>query len=297
MSRLRATNKPLYDSLESKIEPILLEKGIITNINNNEMSPLNIEAIMEISDYPIPTRTLLNETIYQAIYDLLAKKTESLDGHIRNSMNGTVVGQTAFKNLLCDHRLQPTDFFITLNYDLYLDREVLTANSQIDLGLSKGRDREIRKAFLPVVRDNHYSVFHLHGALNWEYHDQGNQIIVKNGAIRPTYRIRGPSVCLVPPGIKQMPSILQSIWKLSRRRCKGIDELIIIGCSLNPLDTELIELVKEVIDRISIENVKIIHKSKDTEKEIEHFNKIIGEGYQIYSEGFDIPDAIDFIFS
>ena len=78
------------------------------------------------------------------------------------------------------------------------------------------------------------------------------------------------------------------------------DELIIIGCSLNPDDEKLIEMISKFVKLKSPKKVKII-SSSDNKSENNYYN-LIGEGFKLHNHGFKLINtygydgAIDFIF-
>ena len=149
-------------------------------------------------------------------------------------------------------------------------------------------------------------MYHLHGSLNWKILEGTDKINVELGAIRPTFNRSGTNICLVPPGIKELPIVLKHIWGVAKHRLLHSDELVIIGCSLNPLDTELIDLIKEFINKKSPSNkkvIKVIDKSSNSGS-ANNYQKLMGDRFAFYPHGFNIngPDAktkgaLEFIFS
>ena len=111
----------------------------------------------------------------------------------------------------------------------------------------------------------------------------------------------------MPPGIKELSPILKVIWENAEHKLLKSDELIIIGCSLNPEDKKLIDLIRTFRDKKGINKIKIIHYIPGLSGE-EYtdltFENIIGVGYKGYGHGFNLngpsrntPGAIKFIFS
>jgi hypothetical protein len=98
--------------------------------------------------------------------------------------------------------------------------------------------------------------------------------------------------------------ILKPIWKNANNRIVSeANELIIIGCSLNENDAELIKLVNKFVNKMGSKQVKVIYKKEGSDNFMEeHFKKIIGNDLKIYDHGFNILDkrskssSIKFIF-
>ena len=116
---------------------------IFKSINNNlpshlkEEKPLlemDIEQVMKLSyDFDESIRNSFIQEIYLSIYGLLAVTTESTESDINYAISGALRGlPTLFNKLLNEPRLNDEDFFMTLNYDLYLDREILYHQKSID---------------------------------------------------------------------------------------------------------------------------------------------------------------------
>ncbi|MBU3905361.1 MAG: hypothetical protein KJ906_04415 [Nanoarchaeota archaeon] len=296
---LAMRNRQLFRDIEKAIRPYI----------NETLQDSNIEEVMTLSQkFPQSTNTSFQESLYQAIYELLAEPTESNESDINRYIRGNIGrGPTNFKILLNDPRLKEKDFFMTLNYDLYLDREVLTIQGSIDYGIDIriiNKDDMINRNYeIRFPRESIFSIYHLHGSLNWELLTNGT-IHIKKGPVQPRHTRIGSNICLIPPGIKELTPVLQSIWKIAEQRLLLADELIIIGCSLNPEDKQLIELIKKFVKKHGANSVKIIYKSENTDsKLLDNYCDIVGKGFKNYPYGFDIngpgdkPGAIEFIFS
>ena len=91
-------------------------KNSVKSYANRDIENLNIEYVMKLYDkFPETLKTQFMVSIYRAIYDLLAKTTESLEVNIKTAMqraNPTYV--TQFQTLLLDPRIDENDFFMTL---------------------------------------------------------------------------------------------------------------------------------------------------------------------------------------
>ena len=291
--KLREGNRPLFNHINQTLEDHI----------PNSLIESNVEDIMILSyNFPQSIKTSFLESLFTAIDILISIPTKSNIGNMRQYLNSESRNPpTIFKTLLTDARLNKNDFFMTLNYDLCLDREILNEQGEIDYGLDKGylsNDSEI-----PVSDNQNFSVYHFHGSINWE-NLGGNKLKIYKGAINPKYTKMGSNMYLIPPGKKEIYPLLKGIWDVAENRLLNADELIIIGCSLNPDDNELIDLLIKFIEENGIENIKLIYRStfKDTSKE-DYYESILGRGFKGFPYGFTLnaPDgkqgALEFIFN
>ncbi len=279
-----------------------IEQIILPHLNLDALRDSNIEDVMKLAEEFSPSvkNSFLRE-VYLAIYELLAENTGSTEASVLSALNKTSrLPGTLFHTLVNDHRLNEQDFFMTLNYDLYLDKEILRMQGTIDYGITG--DIEHGSRLNLDYHHKRYSVYHLHGALNWQ-RISDNHIAISIGAITPSYVRTGPNLYLVPPGKKEMFPILKRIWNTAEERIPNIDELIIIGSSLNPQDQELIRLIKYFIKCKGIEKIKIIDYFTHDPNLSDKYTTTLGRGYKLYPYGFYLnnprgyPGAIEFIFS
>lgn len=88
----------------------------------------------------------------------------------------------------------------------------------------------------------------------------------------------------------------------AEKRIEEADELILIGCSLNRDDRELLRLIHKFFDDES--NVKIIHYADENQSSYHNYEEFF-KTWEDYPFGFDIvhpkkrfgDGAIDFIFN
>jgi len=285
--RLSEKNNKLFNFLKNAVKSHI----------NRDIEKLNIEYVMKLYDnFPETLKTQFMVSIYRAIYDLLAQTTGSLERDIRSAMqraNTTYV--TQFQTLLLDPRIDETDFFMTLNYDLYLDREVLTIQKKIDYGIDP---KSLYHDYAFKSNEQNFSVYHLHGALNWR--NASNKIQVEIGAIEPVQGRKRSNLCIVPPGRKalELYPAMQSVWRIAEYRLLNeADELVIIGCSLNLGDKELCNLVKKFVDKNGSKNVTIVY---NTDNNMDYFRidqeygKTIKGTFRVVRSGLN-NNAIEFI--
>jgi len=280
LEKISEVNGPLFDAI----------RKVASSLVGSDIRKWDIEDLMFLS-YSLEKshRDLFLANLYSAIWEVLTKTT--FDEDIRLYPKGS---ETIFKRLLCDERLSPEDFFMSLNYDLYLDREIYSIQQSIDYGIDKN--------FINMNRINgdkvlEFSLYHLHGSLNWRFRPNGRLDISIN-AIEPKHNRQGTDMCIIPPGIKELNSVLEYIWVKAEGRLERADELIIIGCSLNPDDNELISMLHKFIETGG--KVKVIHLAENEESRFyENYDSVFDE-YEDYPLGFDIVGmgggVIEFIF-
>lgn len=277
------------------------------NINNTlkpylekPLETYNIEELMNMAyQFPKSVQIRFNNSIYNSIYDLLGKQTECTSDQINNLRSQMDEREESlFRTLLLHPDLIEEDFFITLNYDIILDRELFFIQNSVDYGFPS------TTASSQLDVDHHkFSIYHLHGALNWRFSDISSELVITTYAIQPTITRSGCNICLVPPGKKELFPVLKPIWDITEIRLKNADELIIIGCSLNPDDTELIELLKKFKCKNDGKNVKVISIEKPGSALTNYYAKLFGPKYRYYEHGFTLhgpnkgEGAIEFIFS
>ena len=267
-------------------------KATIKKYLSEELQNKDIEQVVRLANKLSGSDNLrFSVNLFSAISHLLVSTTGSDRRSMQLCTAGNTNVKTTFHTLLLDKRLKDDDFFITLNYDLYLDREILSIGKGVDYGTDEGVTHSVHEAFR---LENKFSVYHLHGSLNWERVQ--NRISIHLGAVDPRYLREGSNLCLIPPGQKELDPILHGVWEKAERRLSNADELIIIGCSLNLLDVELIELIKKFKQKKGPENVKIVSGSSPNP----NYKHIFGEDFNhIYDKGFNThnhPNALEFIF-
>jgi len=306
-AHLKNKNHPLFSHLET-----ITESYRNQYLNSKSLVDLNVEDVMKIfhKHFSGSIQTSFLISLYKAIYLLLGSATNSSKEYFLNYIKGeTIDPPTTFQTLFENPNLNDKDFFMTLNYDLYLDREIFLYKNQrkIDYGIIKQliEKSEMTLDFHTELNVGKLSLYHLHGALNWEYGEPkklNQKLKIHQGAINPTYS-GGSNIYLVPPGQKHVKAnqILNNIWNTANGRLeKQAEELIIIGCGLNPEDTELITLVKKFVKKNGEEKVKIIYKSDPSGRTVEDsYKNVIGANYKSYDHGFNLENkgkAISFIF-
>ena len=188
----------IYPDIYNRINDILP-----SHIKDIGLSKMSIEQIMGLSgEFPESIRNSFIQSVYLSIYKLIAETTGSTENHMIEARNRTSIGYpTLFNNLLNEPRLKNEDFFLTLNYDLYLDREIMYHNMSIDYGIPK--DKILEHTLQLQFNGSDLSIYHLHGALNWVFAGNNkSELIIHNGAVIPSWSRGNPNLCLVPPGKK-----------------------------------------------------------------------------------------------
>ena len=241
----------------------------------------------------------LTMSIYNGIFNLLGKLTDNFSTNIDYYLTNGAPGKppTLFKSLL--KFSEEKDFFMTLNYDLVLDWEIISTFGFIDYGIN---EIFTRKNYPYKSKNHHYSVYHLHGCLGWEREIASKFLTIKMNPVSPTHRIDGCNLMLIPPGKKDFPPVIKNIWRTTEGRLANAKELIIIGCSLNPKDERLIELIKQFIAENNKDQVKVIYHKLPSDDKIEkptpeekNYIELLGSGFNKYDKGFDLQ-AINFIY-
>ncbi len=301
LGKLKAHENPLARNLFAKL------KEATQTYLKKPLEESNIEDVMQLSSkfYPEIKRSFLGN-LYSAIYVLLADSTQSNKSQVQKYVSGeTPRPDTMLKTLLTGVDSM-NDFFMTLNYDLCLDSEVLALNrrSGIDYGIDQkfiGERSPYGNVCFNQLNVRRYSVYHLHGSLNLGFRNDG-KIDIHVGAILPQYLGEKSTVCIVPPGEKYLNPVLKSIWHTVEERLLKADELIIIGCSLNPDDKELLNLIKKGPDKIKV--IDWDESLVKTRASVENaLNTDLGKRYMAYHYGFRLHPpsggqrAFDFIFS
>ena len=292
MAKLKTMEEPLFTHIKKTID---------AHIGPNEIENLDLEILMKMSyTFPLSVKDDLIESLHLAIYKLLRETTGIGGGGISHSINNRKnEPPTRFKRLLTDNRLNSKDFFMTLNYDLDLDCEIIRMQNSIDYGIPTNMISN-REGGINPNNNQEFSLYHLHGSLNW-YRINDSSIVLTNSPFTPEVKRSGSNVCIVPPGRKELNHVLKSVWESSLSRLIKADELIIIGCSLNPQDSELINLIKSFVKKNGTNKVKIIYVGNDS-KSKSNYEEVLGGGFVTYPYGFNISGpkgqkgAIEFIF-
>jgi hypothetical protein len=261
----------------------------VSRYNDQPFYEFNIEELVTISEsFSQSSRNKFLADLYNALYILIADPTESTQQQMEDAIAGRTVQEphTLFHTLLTDPRLKPDDFFMTLNYDLYLDREVMRTTRSIDYGLPV--TGAAKRRGVPLVDSGRYSVYHLHGSLNWVRN--AGKLDIYLGAQLPIAMVDGCNLCLAPPGRKDLDATLEAVWGKVKERLQQADELIIIGCSLNCQDSHLMDLVNGFINNKGGQKVKAIYLGDADER---NFGRILEHNKR--NNGFTL-DSIEFIF-
>jgi hypothetical protein len=287
---------PLSRDFLSKIDPPLLKaiNKVAKPLVSSDITNYSIEDIMFLAGSLVKSqKDYFLTNINLAIHDVITRTT--FNDEITKYPRGP---ETTFKTLLRDDRLEPDDFFLTLNYDLCLDREIYSIQNSIDYGLIKNviNHSDIHQ------EEGRFSLYHLHGSLNWQIMANGKLDILTQ-AFEPRHDRAGSNLCLAPPGLKNLNEILQILWLTVERKIETADELIIIGCSLDTQDHELLRLLYRLKEKNV--KVKIIHLAEDKNSGYyDNYQEVFEDDFEDYPYGFFVESpfddlqggAIEFIF-
>ena len=145
--------------------------------------------LSKVSAYSLNFKEAINSSIYHLIGRTTFSDMKSMESYLHGislmrPSPYSPQSPTLFNTLL--KVLSPDDFFMTLNYDLVLDKEILLKMNGIDYGLEKEYMKR-REGSNPIrlLQDfdkGKFTVYHLHGSLNWEGMNDGF-IWVSSGAL------------------------------------------------------------------------------------------------------------------
>ena len=268
----------------------------------------------EVRKLPASLRTSAQTILYQAIYDLLCLRSKSKDVDIIKYLAGKDVTYSASGGMYVQcpsplyeqlfYGLKSEDFFISLNYDLILDkcvmkRRFLDAGSKyvdgaiitVDYGFSSSYAST--SVDLRLIQDNILTIYKPHGSFNWIKGAHG-QIEVRPGA-KDSFQLGKDGDCEVVAVLpidktKVFPSNV--IWDAAKKRVKEADELIVLGCSLQSTDLDLMELIS-IWKAAGHKNVKVVCNSDSNKK---YFEELFdGLNLRIHTGGFDKISISHFI--
>ena len=277
---LKIVNPRLYSSFENIINQT-------NSISVKSLEMIDVEYLMKsVYQFPPVWKNKFLMLINRAIYDLLAKETHSRLEDINSALKrDDNKDSTLLKLLVIDGRLNDDDFFMTLNYDSYLDREVLSSVGNIDYGIDQ---KYLAGGHKYRAKNQILSVYHLHGSLGW-INSKDDKVVVNYHAVEPKTNRTGSNLCIIPPGIKELPPVIKSIWTTAENRLLNSDELIIIGCSLAEQDLELKNMIQKFVNKKKDAKIKIICKEtsvKDSLKIPQYYRNIIKKDFRYWSNGF-----------
>ncbi len=145
--------------------------------------------------------------------------------------------------------------FISLNYDLVLDRAVRFAGRNPEYGFYGNHEEHLaRKAKVPLYK--------LHGSLNWSFCPLCGEISEHEDKVAHLlFKESNPVTCvncgsdnaqevIIAPTLYKSHKInrLQNIWAGSANAVNGSDCLVFIGYSLDASETSIIAMVKRALN-------------------------------------------------
>lgn len=275
-----------FRRLYTKSRPLFEEIG--RSVGATDLIHKNIEDVMKsVEKLDEPYQKGFQYSLYKAIALLLTETTKSTRSDIERSWS-KAAELTTFKAMILSESLQPNDIFLTLNYDLYLDREIISRFGKVYYGKYMGEGGVVIPDNNPYLSsEEKYAIYHLHGSLNWVLDRIHDKIRVYPGAIDPTYGVSGPNLFIIPPGKKDIHPVIQLIWQESEEKLLQCDELVIIGCSLDQRDTELISLIKKFVNAKGVNKLKIVYyETPDQPSPIKNYHDLFGSEPRYYEHGF-----------
>ena len=277
---LQAMNPVLYGNIER-----------ILKAQFKEVAELRALTLESVEDYVAKTgdmfRARLESQLKLAIVGLLGENTGTTNGNVLVNLRGGATGggtpNLQLYYLLLDN-MAPTDYFVSLNYDILLDLAILSSNRSIDYG---SRIREITKS-AGWPNDRLYSVklFKPHGSLNWDE------------AGRPQEVARGPPNLKIATRLSVLTDpLLQDVWKEAIFGLQKADQLIVVGSSLSKQDELLMTFISMWKSESALRktSTRVIFANKERN---EYYSSVFADlpgTLELYTDGFT-EKSIEFIF-
>lgn len=256
-----------------------------------EVAELRALTLESVEDYVAKTgdmfRARLESQLKLAIVGLLGENTGTTNGNVLVNLRGGATGggtpNLQLYYLLLDN-MAPTDYFVSLNYDILLDLAILSSNRSIDYG---SRIREITKS-AGWPNDRLYSVklFKPHGSLNWDE------------AGRPQEVARGPPNLKIATRLSVLTDpLLQDVWKEAIFGLQKADQLIVVGSSLSKQDELLMTFISMWKSESALRktSTRVIFANKERN---EYYSSVFADlpgTLELYTDGFT-EKSIEFIF-
>jgi len=181
--------------------------------------------------------------------------------------------------------------FISLNYDIVLDRAARSAGCVPEYGFYGNHDNHLEaRGKVPLYK--------LHGSLNWSFCPLCGEISEHNDKVAHLlFREQNTIHCLacgggnsqaiiIAPTLYKAYNIsrLHNIWDCAARAISLSQRLVFIGYSLAPSDTSIIATVKRALN--APDQKREIVVVNPNERACERYRQILGKDCRIYREGF-----------
>jgi len=228
----------INEYLNSKAIPSL-EHWKTTYIDTQKQP--NLEELIEtalVEDTPLGRG--FYEAILHAFYQLIEKPLAQILNEQRQTVYWALVRQ-----------LKADDVVLSLNYDTALDSSISNFYHRGGVGMpyhiNYGPNSAL--AFEDILPNRALPVLlKLHGSFNWI--SELNKIRVYRKGKVPQVNYEGWNVQVVPPHITKgrLPrhKVLDEVWECADSYTKdAVDDLVVIGCSLQPYDVELTQLLSK----------------------------------------------------
>lgn len=162
---------------------------------------------------------------------------------------------------------------ITLNYDLLIERAL---NRTTKAGVSeplfqyggfpspqfvrKMKNISQKGSEIPVQLGTDYTIYKLHGSLNWAFEHHNSNMKIHNdarAAFRINEKVGGPAI--IPPiAEKELPIDFQRIWRQARNALVDARNWVVCGYSLPPYDIALSNWLSETIKESNVRKIFIL---------------------------------------
>ncbi len=181
--------------------------------------------------------------------------------------------------------------FISLNYDIVLDKALRGAGYTLEYGFY-GRHGD------HLASGQKIPLYKLHGSLNWSFcplcgeiseHEEKVAHLLfdsSNNIICPYCGGGNSQAIIIAPTLYKSYKIsrLQNIWDGAVGAISGSDRLIVIGYSLETSDTSIIATIKRALN--APDKKREIVVVNPNEFACNRYRQIFGEGCKIYCTGF-----------
>lgn len=182
--------------------------------------------------------------------------------------------------------------FISLNYDIVLDRAIQAAGRELEYGFYGSQGDHLKPG-------GKIPLYKLHGSLNWSFCPLCGEISGHDEKIAHLlFKENNPVTCINCGGNNPQPVIiaptlyksyrivrLQNIWESSAAAISRSDRLVFIGYSLEPSETSIIAMVKRALNAPEKEREIVV--INPNEKACRRYRQFFGEGCRIICAGFN----------
>lgn len=263
-------------------------------------SGADLEKYPEIDEiFSIVDWYLLHDQAFSArfprarLYDLKTELVKLISMTLdRSRPAGESVHQKFVFNVLNNNQELPA--FISLNYDIILDRAIRAAGYGVEYGFYGSHSDHIKTpGKIPLYK--------LHGSLNWSFcplcgeiseHDErvAHLLIEESNSITClNCGVKNSQAVIIAPTLYKSYKIsrLQNIWDSAGLAVGRSDRLVIIGYSLASSDTSIIAMLKRALNAPDKKREIIV--INPNQEACSRYRQIFGADCRITCAGFEVP--------